>query len=218
MPSSKDGAYQLESAGRPFPPPRILEAAEELFIPAPEVTAWVSETILAEDGYLFNPDHAHLRWATIGVVWTNVPYARQMNRVAGTAEMPTFRCGAWQKARQERQIFDWFGAIPDFLVTLDAAYAASVTDAVWCALIEHELYHCAQELDAFGSPKFSREGRPKFAIRSHDVEEFVGVVRRYGPGSAAGATARLVEAAKKPAEVAQVDIVRACGTCLLKIA
>ncbi|WFU46213.1 putative metallopeptidase [Sinorhizobium terangae] len=45
------------------------------------------------------------------------------------------------------------------------------------ALVEHELYHAAQETDASGAPKFSRStGRPVFVIRGQDVEEFVGVV------------------------------------------
>jgi hypothetical protein len=52
-------------------------------------------------------------------------------------------------------------------------------------------------------------------IKGHDVEEFVGVVRRYGPGAD---VQRLIDAAKAPPEVAKLNIARACGTCLLKAA
>ncbi|UIK01498.1 hypothetical protein LZK82_26610 (plasmid) [Rhizobium leguminosarum] len=32
----------------------------------------------------------------------------------------------------------------------------SASDAQACALMEHELSHCAQELDDFGAPKFPK--------------------------------------------------------------
>ncbi|MDP1363112.1 putative metallopeptidase, partial [Klebsiella variicola] len=56
---------------------------------------------------------------------------------------------------------------------------------------------------------------PKLEMRGHDVEEFVGVVRRYG---ASPDVQVLVDAANKPAEVGKLNISRACGTCLLKLA
>lgn len=207
---------------RPMPPDSLLadegDAMWGAFVPAPDVAAWVREQILEETGSLHNVEHQHLREAQISFLWTNVQYVRQTNMVAGTAEIPMFRCGAWQKGRQEQQLREWFGCIPDFLITLDANHAVLASDAAWAALVEHELYHCAQAKDEFGAPKFTKDGRPKFCIRGHDVEEFVGIVRRYGAGNAAGATASLVEAAKKPPEIAAVDIARSCGTCMLKAA
>lgn len=107
---------------------------------------------------------------------------------------------------------DWFGRVPSFLITLDAAYCANCTDAEFCALIEHELYHVSHALDKHGAPAFTMEGRPKLKIRGHDVEEFVGVVRRYGAGD--GATAQLVAAANGKAEVSSASIASVCGTCL----
>lgn len=55
---------------------------------------------------------------------------------------------------------------------------------------------------------------PKLGIRGHDVEEFVGIVRRYG----AGDTAKFVAAAQRAPEVGHADIARACGTCILRAA
>ena len=161
-----------------------------------------------------NEAHAHLREASLGFLWCALPNARQMNAVVGQAEMLSLQGGKWQKARQEMQIEGWFGNLPDFLLTFHADYADQCSDAAFCALVEHELYHCGQAVDAWGSPRFSKmTGRPIFSMRGHDVEEFVGIVERYGVGAAAGQTAALVEAAKRTPIVCSADIAGACGTC-----
>lgn len=208
-------------ATRPLPPATLLDPLNWSghFVPGPEVVEWIRATLLDDASPLFNEEHVHLRQALIGVVWTNVPYKKQMNRVAATAEIPMFRCGGWQKARQEEQIKAWFdGLIPHFVITIDALVAAASSDAQWCAIIDHELYHCAQEQDAFGGPKFRMDGSPAFAMRGHDVEEFVGVVRRYGAAPAAGRTAELVAAALAEPLIAPIDVSRVCGTCQKKAA
>ncbi|WP_371412322.1 putative metallopeptidase [Ensifer sp. NM-2] len=65
--------------------------------------------------------------------------------------------------------------------------------------------------------RFSRStGRPVFVIRGHDVEEFVGIVRRYG-ADAAGVRA-MVDAANQKPEIARMQIAHACGTCQLRVA
>lgn len=209
------------SAGkdRPQPPLTLLDPmAPATFLPALDLSEWMLATFVAEDGRLLNEDHAHLRFATLGALWTNVGNSRQMRRIVGQCELgePKAMQGKWAKARQEVQIMEWFGDVPDFILTFDAGYAAACSDAEFCALVEHELYHAGQERDGFGQPKFTKEGRPKFAMRGHDVEEFVGVVRRYG-ASAAGVT-DMVEAAKRAPEVAAVKIAQACGTCALRAA
>lgn len=186
-----------------------------MFMPAPEVGEWVLAEIVDDDGAIHNPDHEHLEHATIGFLWTNVENARRKRRVIGMAEIPQFMCNAWQRARQEFQIEQWFGAMPDFIITLDANYCGVCSDAEFCALVEHELYHCAQETDEFGAPKFKRDtGLPAFTLRGHDVEEFIGVVRRYGPGHTDGPVAQLVQAAGAAPEVGIANIAAACGTCL----
>lgn len=197
----------------------MLEYNDSPFAPGPEIWEWVAENILEEGGPLHNPDHAHLQQAHIGFIWAGTENARRGRQVIGQAEDPVFRCGAWQKGRQEQQIKQWFEDIPDFLITLDAQYCAQCTDIEFAALIEHELYHCAQKLDPYGSPKFSKDtGKPMYTLKGHDVEEFVGVVRRYGVGNPEGALAQLVEAAKNKPEVANINISSACGTCQLRLA
>jgi hypothetical protein len=135
--------------------------------------------------------------------------------VLGQCEQMTFRCGPWQKGRQQQQMADWFGMVPEFLITLDARHCLDCSDVDFCALVDHELYHIGQELDDFGSPAFNKFGLPKLTMRGHDVEEFVGVVRRYGPSAD---VQRMIDAAKGAPEVGKHNIARACGTCLLKAA
>jgi hypothetical protein len=116
----------------------------------------------------------------------------------------------------EQQMHEWFGRIPKYIITLAADYCEQCNDLEFCALVEHELYHIAQATDDFGAPKFNKEtGQPVLKLRGHDVEEFVGVVRRYG---ASRDVQELVDAANQPAEVAHIDVARACGTCMLRLA
>lgn len=195
-------------------PPQDLDLHGE-FRPAPELIAWAQATFIEPGGVLENPDHAHLISAHLGALWTNVPNGRHMRVIAATCELgkPMVN-GRWQKARAEQQIRQWFGSEPDFILTFYAEYASACTDAEFCAVVEHELLHAGQEQDEFGAPKFRKSGAPAYAIKGHDVEEFVGIVRRYGPGAAAGDTLAFVEAAKAGPTIAPVQITRACGACL----
>lgn len=212
------GAQQQQmNSTRPQPPVELREPGEQ-FVAAFDLLDWIAQTFIEDGASLANADHQHLQQAQIGVLWTNIPNARQMRQVLATAEMPMLRGNAWQKGRQQAQIVGWFGGLPDFLLTFYAPEAATMDDATWCALVEHELYHCAQALDEFGAPKFRRDGTPAFAIRGHDVEEFLGVVRRYGAGPASDGVAQMVEAAKMIPAVRRSDIGRACGTCQLRLA
>ncbi|GAB2472052.1 putative metallopeptidase [Comamonas humi] len=191
---------------RPYPPMGL-----ERYTPADGVAEWVQREILAEDGGIHNPDHAHLIDADLVFLWAPGGFVKAMKTVIGQAEEVMIRSGGWQKGRQEQQFHDWFGRVPAFMITLDAAYCSQCSDAEWCALVEHELYHVAQALDEFGSPKFTKDGVPKLKIRGHDVEEFVGVVKRYGPS---GEVQRLVEAANAGPELRMGNIAHACGTCI----
>lgn len=201
--------------GRPNPPKDLLESVWLTLRPAPEVWEWIQREILAGTGSIHNPEHAHLVDANIGVLWASSGFGKQGRVVFGQAEQLMFRAGGWQKARQEQQMRDWFGEVPDYLITLAADYCVQCIDAEFCALVEHELYHIAQATDEHGAPKFTQEGLPKLQMRGHDVEEFVGVVRRYG---ASEEVQQLIDAASTPPEVAKINIARACGTCLLKSA
>ncbi len=201
--------------GRPMPPVDLLESLLLTLSPAIGVWDWVQREILADTGSIHNPEHAHLIDANIRVLWASTGFAKQGRVVLGQAEQVMFRAGGWQKARQEQQMREWFGEEPDFLITLAADYCSQCSDVEFCSLLEHELFHIAQKTDEFGAPKFSSDGMPSLYLRGHDVNEFVGVVRRYG---ASEAVQEMIDAASKPPEVAKINIARACGTCLLKSA
>ncbi|MEN8639599.1 putative metallopeptidase [Pseudomonas sichuanensis] len=200
---------------RPLPSKELLDSVFLTIQPAPEAWEWIQREILASTGSIHNEEHAHLIDANIGVLWASTGFAKQGRVVLGQAEQLMFRAGGWQKARQEQQMREWFGEEPEFLITLAADYCAQCSDAEFCALIEHELFHIAHKLDKYGAPAFTQDGLPKLEMRGHDVEEFVGVVRRYG---ASDDVQQLIDAASRPPEVAKINISRACGTCLLKSA
>lgn len=205
------------SLARPYPPEELTSEMEERFAPDEDLRAWIVATFIDDGGPLFNSDHAHLADASLGVLWTNVPNGKAMRTVIGQAEMmPPMAMGKWQRARAIQQIEEWFGSMPTFLLTFDATWASQMDDATFCALIEHELYHCAQKVDEHGMPRFNQQGQRMFAIRGHDVEEFVGVVARYG-AEATGVTA-MVDAAKRAPTIGRATIAGACGTCLRAVA
>jgi hypothetical protein len=199
---------------RPFPPNILTEqGTPDDFLPG-NIAEFVHNTFLNEDSPLYNEEHIHLLSANVGYLWTNVANMKAGRQILGTAEIIRFQGGKWQRERQAVQFSKWFGIEqPDFLITLDAMYCEQAPDLEFCALLEHELYHCGQAKDEFGAPKFNREtGLPMFALRGHCVEQFVGIVERYG-ADAAGVR-ELVDAANaKPLfDAGEIKIV--CGTCL----
>lgn len=212
---AQDGSHDR----RPFPPLQFIESHQLMpyigLVPANEVKEWLISQILSDTGSLHNPDHSHLLDADIQFMWASSAFEKKGRYVLGQAEEVAMRAGGWQKARMEQQMHEWFGEVPKFIITLAADYCSQCSDAEFCALVEHELYHIAQATDEFGAPKFNKEGQPVLKLRGHDVEEFVGVVRRYG---ASVEVQEMVDAANKPAEVAQLNIARACGNCMLRLA
>jgi hypothetical protein len=205
----------MEQLRIPPPPAHLLDsdAGFNRFEPDSFLSSFVTSAILSDLGSIHNPEHGHLLAADIGYLWTNTPNSRLMKRIVGTAEIPNFKGGKWQKARGEMQLIDWFGSVPDFVITIDAGFAAEVDDVSFLALLEHELYHCGQAVDFFGAPKFTKTGRPVFAMRGHDIEEFAGVIRRYGIEAAGRDAADLVSVALEAPELSRAVVAAACGVC-----
>lgn len=203
---------------RPQPPAHLLsfEDHDDLLrpcVPALDLEAWLRATFIDDGAPLFNEEHVHLQEAKLGVLWCAETLNRHMHQVVGQAEIPMARGNRWAKARHDQQLVEWFGFVPDFLLTFDAAYAASASDRAFCALVEHELLHCGHEKGPGGEPRFKMDGTPKFGIRGHDVEEFVAIVRRYGVSAGAGRTSDFVAAAAQAPDVDDEPISRCCGTC-----
>lgn len=201
----------------PFPittrpaPPRDMEP--DTFAPDQHgLGEWVRETFILDDGPLHNPRHAHLEDAAIGWLWTTAENRNRDRMVAGECKLIGPPQKRWGRAMADFQLRQWFGYVPDFLITIDATIAAQADDWSFCALIEHELCHAAQDVDMFGEPRFNREGQPIFRLVGHDVEQFNDVVERYG--AVAADVAEMVRLANKGPTIGAAQMRFACGTCI----
>lgn len=208
---------------RPFPPTDLIDQAEAeeaiRLAPAPDLKAWVVKNFLTIDAELYNPDHDHIAELLhdneefLAFAWASSAAVAKKRMVLGQCEKVMFNQGGWKKARQEQQMRDWFGFVPIYLITIDASYCEKSNDRDFCALIEHELYHIGVERDEDGEIVYSdMTGLPKHYLAAHDVEEFVGVVKRYG---ASENVKHLVEVAKQAPFVSEKNIAACCGTCVI---
>lgn len=204
-----------------MPPASVLEPLfEDRFEPDPELTKWVRSTFIDPGGDLYNPEHGHLADVDIGFLWSAQGFTKAGRRVLGLCEdlRQSGRGNAWQRGRASQQMREWFGTEPRFLITLDAQHCADCSDAEFCALVEHELYHAGHQRDEFGELAYDKAGEPRLYLRPHDIEEFVGVVERYGVGDPDSYLGKLIMAAAKGPTVAPIRIAQACGTCMLRAA
>lgn len=102
---------------RPIPPECFADPLNHRYLPAPEVLKWARAEILTDGGQLYNEDHAHMEYADVQFLWAPSSFQKQGRTVLGQCEEVTFRGGPWQKGRQQQQMADWFGAVPDYLIT-----------------------------------------------------------------------------------------------------
>ena len=72
------------------------------------------------------------------------------------------------------------GGLPDFIMILDATFWTQATHEQRVALVDHELTHAAVKTDREGMKLFTDDGRPRWSIRPHDIEEFNRIVAKYG--------------------------------------
>jgi hypothetical protein len=197
----------------PFPiiPTAMLEV-HGLIEPCPEVRDWARAMFVQLGGQLYNADHAHLDGASVEFLWTNEPYLKPFGvRVLGTAELGRPAGTAWVKARKREQLHRWFGHEPDFIITLDVVNLSTARPEVICAIVEHELYHCAQETDEHGDLRYNAEGDPVWGMRPHCVEQFVGVTARYGAINEHEEA--LATAIRNGPTVGSAELSGVCGTC-----
>lgn len=215
---------------RPYPPEQDSPYADDEdlidsggllhFEPANnDLWPWIEETFLCDWGKLHNPDHEHLlsfQPPEISFLWAYAKCEAKDKRVFGQTEKVMINVGGWRKQRQELQLINWFGDIPKYIITLDARVCQVMSDADFCALVEHELYHIGVKRTDEGDMIFSPiTGMPKHYLRGHDVEEFHGVVGRYGANDA---VQHMVDLANAGPTISKAKIAHACGTCLLKLA
>lgn len=199
------------------PPKKLIETIHDAFAPAPELDKFVRDNFLNEESKLYNEDHWHLRQARIAYLWTNVSNSRGGRDIVATAEIPRPPAigGKWARAKWEYQLTMWFGHINfDFLITMNARFISDSKPIVAFATLDHELYHCGQKTDEFGAKMFGKKsGKPVYTLLTHDVEEFVGIWRRYGAEAGAGESVNLAAAVKRKPEIGKADIRKLCGNC-----
>lgn len=127
------------------------------------------------------PEHIHLVHGEARIEWLFRTFEKVEagRRTLGACHLP----GVQGKLRD---FFVWmcarlFGSLPDFLIILDKAYWDECTPREREILVFHELAHAMHAIDKYGAQRFEKEtGRPVWAIKGHDVEEFTSVVARYG--------------------------------------
>ena len=92
-----------------------------------------------------------------------------------------FRRGKWSS--QDRETWgkaykasdrDKFLSGYDFILAINITVWSQLKGDQRIALVDHELSHCSRGDD-------DKAGNPMWYIRGHDLEDFVPVVRRYGP-------------------------------------
>lgn len=113
------------------------------------------------------------------ILFRTAPKVKGGRAVLGECCMPTVQGSL-------RSMFEWlmierFGFYPDFLIILDKEFWDEADERTREVLCFHELMHCDQATDQFGTPRFNKDtGLPCWCIRGHSVEEFCETVRRYG--------------------------------------
>lgn len=122
--------------------------------------------------------HLHEGEATILFLMREVPKEKACRMVLGEMCLPKFGgalgpVACWLLARL-------CNGMPDFVMVLDAAWWVQAPPIQREALVFHELEHAIHARDRDGELKFDPDGRPVWALRGHDLEEFDSVVRRYG--------------------------------------
>jgi len=130
------------------------------------------------------PEHEHLFEGEAVIEWLLQRDAKvkQGRQILGTAYLPRVQgelnpCFQWLLER-------YFQRMPDFLIILDAAYWEVATPRLREILVYHELSHCIHKESNEGEPLYDENGRPRWGLKGHDVEEFTSVVRRYGAWNA----------------------------------
>lgn len=125
--------------------------------------------------------HPHLASANVALVWRHGGWVKGGHPVLGSCKKAS-DC-------------DFELAGYDFVITLASDSWDELTAAQKAAVMDHECSHAGVELNEDGSIKTDDDGKTKWRIVPHDLEEFAGVVERHGVYLAD--IQRFVEAATK---------------------
>lgn len=140
----------------------------------------VSYELIARDGHVGKPMYALLRElvdahhedlaeARIGLAWCTSWKPDVDGRVTlGKCKLAS---------ALDRELAEF-----DIVILLRKAFWTEprVTDLQRRALLDHELHHAVLKFDQRGEPLEDERGRKVWRTRKHDIEEFTGIVERYG--------------------------------------
>jgi hypothetical protein len=107
------------------------------------------------------------------------PQEKQGRQILGQMMLPQFQ-GALAKVGKWLLVQSTGGVLPDFIMVLDNSFWRQATAIQREALVFHELLHAKHATNREGELRFDEDGKPVWAIRGHDLEEFNEVVRTYG--------------------------------------
>nr|MDP1119950.1 hypothetical protein [Klebsiella pneumoniae] len=74
---------------RPYPPVNFTVEnclPYSRLIPAAEIGEWVNQNLLSEEGRIHNPDHTHLVYAYVALMWDSGSFAKSGRIVLGQCE------------------------------------------------------------------------------------------------------------------------------------
>jgi len=161
--------------------PASLLDRPDRFEPSQTFRDWAFDTFITDSkSPLYNREHDHLAEARIGFLLTTVENVSGGVQILGQCQLGMPNGKKWSAGRQIQQLEEWFGFVPDFLITLDAVWMSTASPFQVCALVEHELLHANFKKDEYGDAKRNHDDEFTWEIRPHDAEVFTTEIRRYG--------------------------------------
>jgi hypothetical protein len=135
---------------------------------------------IAADLVATDPDHAHLRIGEVNILFLfrRNPKFTLDKMELGSLSLPSFGGKAGPIARW--LMMRVFGSLPDFVMILDHGFWVQAPQEQRIALVDHELTHAIIARNKAGEERFGDDGRPVFALRPHDIEEFNRIVQKHG--------------------------------------
>ncbi len=178
-------------------PPESMKEYGSSFVRDERMESFVHTEFACRGGTFWDPEHAHLVDASMGVLWSNARHVVKGQEKAGQMELlpdPLAEPKTWSDARKRDWLAQMYGGDwPTFQMIISGVWAWRYDDREFLGLLDHELCHASIKRDEYGAPKFNDEtGEPIWSIRGHDVEQFIGTVARWGAASTG--TAELVAA------------------------
>ena len=129
-----------------------------------------------------NPAHAHLADNEVSFGWLMRAFPKDKG---GKTEMGSVHAVKNMAQGAFKDLFSMMlerllGALPDYVIVIDAAFWAQASAFQREALVWHELAHVRQLLDKYGAPRFDKDGLPVFGLVDHDITAFNSEVAKFG--------------------------------------